>query len=940
MRSNRFKKIHAVLALLTICVMPSFAVSSAPCTTGATEGATKLYQFLYDNYGKKTISGIMTGDNGSSSTLADQPDYKAVLSMDGDVAPALIGFDFLMTTGEKQNDGWYAGYNANVVSMAKETWKNGGIPAFCWHWRDPSHQCEGYSDTIVSKGYWDFTKAFTVANGTVWNTSSDEYKAMLVDIDKVSDQLLELQKSGVACLWRPLHESAGRWFWWSATCTPQQYIALWKLLYDRMVNVNGVKNCLWVWNIERSKELCQQKNDWSSPATLTADWYPGDAYVDVIGVDVYNRGGNTAASDFYNKIVELMGTNKILALSETDYIPDINDMKTDGAMWSYWMPWDNSWSSMFEKTASSVWTSNMSDDDVIVMKDMAGWGNFIADADPCDNSSSPLRQEAECADYYNGSIVSSSADGYSISGGKAVNCSDDASYINFSFDIPKTGLYKVIIGAVNAYGDKTFAVEVDGSSVNVNQTESGEYVAGTFKLNAGLNTVTVKPGWTWFVIDYARVEADTEAMKPVTPSGSLVTPNSTVAAQKIYSFLVSNWGKKTVSGIMTGSMDNANGKIKDHEDFRAVLTRSGKYPALGGFDFMNATGLSASTSWYKDYTDMCITLAKDLWNEGGIPAFTWHWRDPSYSTDEFYKKDNSHTNGTEIDFTEAMNADGSWNTSSVLYKNMINDIDVVADYFLDLQTAGVAAIFRPLHEASGGWFWWGTQGGENCAKLYRLVYNEIVNVKGVKNLIWVWNPQLATDVDWNPGSTLYDVVSIDIYNSANDNQSNYIAFGKLKDLSNRSKLIALSENGPIPAVDDCYDNDATWSWWMPWYNSWDGNFADQTSRTVWKSTMGDERIITLDEMPGWDNVNVNASTEIVFADSDKVYPTVFTNEINVVCENGKSVSLCNIDGKVILTKKINNDETKIATNKIAKGVYVLNVKYSNGTVKSFKLIKK
>ena len=938
------KKLCVALMLLCFGYGTSFAVAQAPCTSDATEAAKKLYNFLLTNYGTNTISGAMTGDNSSATTLADQPDLAYLYQNDGGKYPAMVGFDFLMTTGVNQNDVWFSTFSNNVITMAKETWKKGGIPSFCWHWRDPSHKVVGYSDTIVSKGYWDFTKAFTEPSNTEWNTESDEYKYMIVDIDRVADQLLKLQNCGVACLWRPLHEAAGRWFWWSATCTSEQYIALWKLVYNEMVNVKGVKNCIWVWTIERSKEKCQDTNDWSSPATLDKSWYPGDEYVDIIGVDVYKRGSNTSVSDFYKQIVELMGSdNKMITLSETDYIPDITNMQTDGAMWSYWMPWDQSWSQMYEKTSSDVWKTNMASENVITLDEMSDWGTYVEEkvTDPCD-AQTDLRKEAECADYSGGSIVENDA----LSGGKGYNITETDGYINFTFNVPTKGTYKVIVGDLGIYdGKKQYKVVVgsaSGTITNVKSTETIEYDGGSYRMSAGEVIVSIKPVWTWIVVDYVRLELDTEADAPATPSASLVTPNSTESAQKLYDFLVTNWGKKTISGFMTGSMDGAttSSEITAHEDVQAVYTRSGKYPALVGFDFMNATGKSSSESWYANYTKVAVSLAKDLWKKGGIPAFTWHWRSPSYATDGFYViKQTDANNQTDFNFTDAMNADSSWNTTSTYYKNIIADIDKVADYFLEMQEEGVAAIFRPLHEANGKWFWWGTQGGANYVKLYQLVYNEMVNVKGVKNLVWVWNPEYATDSDWNPGAEYYDVVSIDIYNSAKDYQSNYVAFNNLKKLTSNSKLIALSENGPVPDVDDCYDNGATWSWWMPWYQSWSGNFADQTETTQWKKVMEDERIITLEDMVAWSDYVMSDVEETSAASSVSVYPTLIENGFTVNVEKESTVTVYAMDGQLVLNNTVAAGETYIDMSQCQYGVYAVTVS-CDGTPYITKLVKK
>ena len=223
-----------------------------------------------------------------------------------------------------------------------------------------------------------------------------------------------------------------------------------------------------------------------------------------------------------------------------------------------------------------------------------------------------------------------------------------------------------------------------------------------------------------------------------------------------------------------------------------------------------------------------------------------------------------------------MNADGTWNTESELYQNMVKDIHTIADYFLQLQEAGVACIFRPLHEASGNpggaWFWWGTSGAEAYAKLYQLIVDEMENVKGVHNVIWVWNPCTIEDVDWNPGAAYYDVISVDIYNNVGDYSSNYAQFDKLKTMSEGKKIIALSENGPIPDVDKEFEEEAVWSWWMPWYQSWGGNFVDRTDKDEWTKCMNDDRVITLEDLSaGWGTYTSILTPGIFLSTSQAVY---------------------------------------------------------------------
>lgn len=339
-----------------------------------------------------------------------------------------------------------------------------------------------------------------------------------------------------------------------------------------------------------------------------------------------------------------------------------------------------------------------------------------------------------------------------------------------------------------------------------------------------------------------------------------VTDGATESAQKLYNFLSLNYGKKTVSGFMTG--DVSSSKVKDLPDVVAFKERTGKYPALVGFDFLFATGLKASDAWYKEYTQMALDAAKDLWNQGGIPAFTWHWKDPSDKIDAFYTQSGNSKEYTDFDFTQgfadpACTANCAWNKESETYKQLVSDIDEIADMFLTLQESGVAAIFRPLHEASGKWFWWGAKGGAAFQALYNLVYDEMVGVKGVKNLIWVWNPEYAKDTDWNPGASKYDVISLDIYEAWDYSSKFTAAHSELIANYGTDKMLAISENGPIPDMSVMASEKSVWSWWMPWYQTWDGKFLDQTVDAVWKANMDSPCTISLEDMPGWDKYTMS-----------------------------------------------------------------------------------
>ena len=467
--------------------------------------------------------------------------------------------------------------------------------------------------------------------------------------------------------------------------------------------------------------------------------------------------------------------------------------------------------------------------------------------------------EAESAQYVNCKLISNSK----YSGGKALELTESNARITFTFTADVREKYIIHVGYDGLYGQKVVNLAVNGNNSTFNVNGQSESVVGTYIMEAKANSIVITPNWTWFRIDYIILERDNSNLE-FNISPTPVDKDATATALAMYTFLYDNFGKKTLSGIMTGDLSNSYGNVTRQADVKAVYQASGKYPALIGFDFMNATGKSENDSWMKEYTRECINLCKDTYLRGGVPAFTWHWRDPSRATDAFY------TSESNMKISNALNSDGSWNTQSTLYKYIIHDIDLVADYFLELQKENIAVVFRPLHEASGGWFWWGREGAAPFIKLYHLVFDEMVNVKGVHNVIWVWNAG-ENDKDWNPGDEYYDVVSADIYNSDFDYSSNYVTFNSLKVLTGGKKIIALSENGPIPDIEKEVEDDAVWSWWMPWYQTWNGKFVDKTSAAEWKKCMSDPRVITLDEMnEGWQPTAIDETVSDM-AENQEVY---------------------------------------------------------------------
>ena len=534
-------------------------------------------------------------------------------------------------------------------------------------------------------------------------------------------------------------------------------------------------------------------------------------------------------------------------------------------------------------------------------KSIAGFGSAMAFVTAVAATSAlavPTTYEAE---DLAGATVVEDAD---YSGGKYAKPAD-ASGVTFTVKVEETAVYDITTKVlIKQYDWITSAITVNGVEVGSMLTtprncDSSYVVSASAKMKVGENTITV--GNQAIGVDYITVERHPD---PVFKISELpVTPNATESARKVYTFLRENFGKKTVSGMMISDQNfnydygnmrlippggctpddsckytDAEVKWKGQTDIAEFYKRSGHYPAIGGFDMLFAAGGHHEEGWFKGYTENNLLMTEELWEMGGIPTYTWHWKvgkDTVFYTQGTPAGFNnpgctegvmgtSETN-TCFNYTKAFKGDKCQDIdeTSQEYKDIVADVDIVSDYFKQLQEKGIAVVWRPLHEASGGWFWWGTASAECYVQLYRLVFNRMVGTNGLKNLIWVWNintdPSLGYDYSalnaaWYPGDEYVDIVAVDIYQQLENHNSGANYFNKIVSDVGTNKMIALSENGAIPDIDSIAEDKAYWSYWMTWSQTWSGNFLEKTTTEMWKRNLDDERIIALDDMPGWDKV--------------------------------------------------------------------------------------
>lgn len=304
-----------------------------------------------------------------------------------------------------------------------------------------------------------------------------------------------------------------------------------------------------------------------------------------------------------------------------------------------------------------------------------------------------------------------------------------------------------------------------------------------------------------------------------------VTRNATPEAVELLEFIYSLSGDKILSGQHDYPM---SGPFYS----RYVHKMTGKYPALVGRDFgFSEPGTLDGVNYRQGTIDNLIQSH----HEGYMITLMWHATPPTM------QEPVNFSDGVQSDLTDA-EWDALITPGSDIHERWKSQVDGIAPYLRQLQYEGVPVLWRPYHEMNGGWFWWGGRGGENgYKKLYRMLYDRLVNFHDLKNLIWVFNGnQVSGNVkpyaDFYPGNDVVDILATDVYQKYVDSD-----YDDLLELG-KGKPIALGEVGPFPTT-RYLDTHPKWVWFMSW-----SEFLLKPDRKDVVKLYGDDRVLTLDEL--------------------------------------------------------------------------------------------
>ena len=232
--------------------------------------ATAETQALYDNLGQLSKNHILFGHQHATEYghgWFGDPDRSDVKSVTGS-HPAVIGVDFSGLSGLP--DSIISKVKVSLKKNIEDTYNRGGITTVAWHFSNP-----------VSKGgfYWKDSVSLPAVKYIIpGGPAHEKYKSILAGIADLAKSLRGKDGNLVPLIFRPYHELDGDWFWWGKShCTTEEFKTLWRFTVGYLRDSLAVHNFIYAFSPD-----CK----FNSEAEYL-DRYPGDEWVDMVGVDNY-----------------------------------------------------------------------------------------------------------------------------------------------------------------------------------------------------------------------------------------------------------------------------------------------------------------------------------------------------------------------------------------------------------------------------------------------------------------------------------------------------------------------------------------------------------------------------------------------------------------------------------------------------------------------------
>lgn len=305
------------------------------------------------------------------------------------------------------------------------------------------------------------------------------------------------------------------------------------------------------------------------------------------------------------------------------------------------------------------------------------------------------------------------------------------------------------------------------------------------------------------ITEKLQAQGDQADLSKMATEVKLVDSNATDSAKALAAYLA---GLQAEDKVLFGHQNSTFRSVRDNGTTSDVKDVTGSEAGLFGIDTLSLAGTECAT---ENPLQASIAASKKAYEGGSIISLSCHM--PNFTSTKITATgDAKHPyDFSKCDFAESKDltpcADyilegGAYNAQYNAY------LDIIAEYALALQQENVPILFRPFHENSGGWFWWGTS---TSADSYRAIWRYMVNylqAKGVHNMLYVYSPNGPIDSEDDylsrfPGDAYVDVLGFDFYDDYAD-ADKYTGDTYFGALANSCDVVAnlAKKKNKIPAI--------------------------------------------------------------------------------------------------------------------------------------------
>lgn len=314
------KKIKCILFnILLVSLAYSQGIGKAALElTMVDKQATAETKALYSQLWALQSKGTMFGHHESLAygrNWNNEPGRSDIKDVCGDY-PAVCAMDFSKIEHNSKNSINGIPFN-DVRRLIQEARQRGEVITMCWHVDNPltgGTSWDNSNNTVVKE---------ILREGSEMNI---KFKSWLDNLAAFNATLTDGKGKPIPIIFRPFHEHTQTWNWWGKKCaTEEEFIGLWKFTIQYLRDSKNVHN--FIYAISPQMDRVQPKSD------ILFRW-PGDEYVDFIGMDCYHGTDTEAFINNVNNITAISAEKlKPCGVTETG----LEGIQTDGKPYSdYW----------------------------------------------------------------------------------------------------------------------------------------------------------------------------------------------------------------------------------------------------------------------------------------------------------------------------------------------------------------------------------------------------------------------------------------------------------------------------------------------------------------------------------------------------------------------------------------------------------------------------